>query len=91
MFEKCKLKRKISKLKKQINLNNDDDARFELAMIFLDGSILKKDEKSALELLKTAAENGHLKAKAFLLSNKALLVFNRGVDALEEIKKIIKE
>ena len=37
MFEKFKLKRKISKLEKQVTLNNDDDARYELAMIYLDG------------------------------------------------------
>lgn len=91
MFEKFKLKRKISKLEKQVTLNNDDDARYELAMIYLDGSILKKDEKRASEHLKTAAQNGHLKAKAFLLSNKAVSAFNRGVDAIEEIINIIKE
>ena len=91
MFEKCKLKRKISKLKKEIDLTNNNDARFELAMIYLDGSILKKDEKQAFDLLKTASKNGHLKAKAFLFSNKALEVFNRSMDALDDIKNIIQE
>ena len=89
MFKKCRLKHKISKLKKEINLNNDD-ARYELAMIYLDGSIIKKDEKSALELLEAAAKNGHAKSKAYLLSNKALKVFNTSVDALNLIVNVLK-
>ena len=90
MFEKCKLKRQISRLKKEISVNNDDDARYELAMIYLDGSIIKKDERAALSLLETASRNGHAKSKAYLLSNKALKVFNTSIDALKSIIDVLK-
>lgn len=88
MFEKLKLKRRISYLKKQIK-NNDDDARYELAMIYLDGSIIKKDEKQALALLKTASNNGHLKSKAYLISNKAFDVINLGINAIDSIRQTL--
>ncbi|GEM_PF-5720093 len=84
MFDKLKLKRKIARLKKQIEDNNDD-ARYELAMIYLDGTVLKKDEKQAKKLLETASINGHIKSKAFLTSKKALSAFNIGVDAVNKI------
>lgn len=90
MFEKLKLKRRISFLKKQIK-NNDDDARYELAMIYLDGSIIRKDEKQAMALLKTAANNGHLKSKAFLISNKAIDVISLGINAIDSIRQTLND
>ena len=36
MFERLKLKRKIKLLNKRIDIENSDDARYELAMIYLD-------------------------------------------------------
>lgn len=91
MFERLKLKRKIKLLNKRIDIENSDDARYELAMIYLDGTIIKKDEKQAIKLLQTASKNGHAKSKAYLISNKALAVFNQGFDAINEIIKNIKE
>lgn len=91
MFERLKLKRKIKLLNKRIDIENSDDARYELAMIYLDGTIIKKDEKQAIKLLQTASKNGHTKSKAYLVSNKALAVFNQGFDAINEIIKNIKE
>ncbi len=91
MFEKLKLKRKINSLKKQIAQNNDNDARYQLAMIYLDGSVLKRDEKQAFALLKTAADNGHLKSKAYLLSDKTASAFNIGVGALDNIINTFKD
>lgn len=91
MFEKLRLKRKIKSLNKRIDNENSDDARYELAMIFLDGTIIKKDEKQAIKLLQTASKNGHAKSKAYLVSNKALTAFNQGIDAINTIIKTIKE
>ncbi len=91
MFEKLKLKRKIKLLNKRIDNENSDDARYELAMIYLDGTIIKKDEKQAIQLLQTASRNGHPKAKAYLFSNKALTALNQGLDAINMIIKTIKE
>ena len=51
MFEKLRLKRKIKLLNKRIDNENSDDARYELAMIYLDGTIIQKDEKQAVKLL----------------------------------------
>ena len=51
MFEKLRLKRKVKLLNKRIDNENSDDARYELAMIYLDGTIIKKDEKQAIKLL----------------------------------------
>lgn len=91
MFEKLRLKRKIKLLNKRIDNENSDDARYELAMIYLDGTIIKKDEKQAIKLLQTASKNGHAKSKAYLVSNKALTAFNQGLDAINTIIKTIRE
>lgn len=91
MFEKLKLKRKIKELEKQISIYDDNQARYDLAMIYLEGTIIKKDEKKAFQLLQTAANNGHIKAKAVLISNKALDIFNTGMDALNDISDILSK
>ena len=90
MFKKFKLKRKIVRLKKKVEIYNDDDARYDLAMIYLDGTVLKKDEKQAKTLLEAASNNGHIKSKAFLTSQKALNVFNIGVDAINTMIDSLK-
>lgn len=89
MFEKFKLKRKIAKLEKQISQQNDDQARYDLAMIYLDGTVIKKDTVKADALLREAAANGHLKSKAALLSGKATDILNTGIDAVNNISEIL--
>ena len=59
MFEKYKLNKKIKFLKKEVAVGNLQ-AMYDLAMIYLDGTIIKKDEKQAIELLQTAANQGHM-------------------------------
>lgn len=90
MFEKIKLKRKISKLNKEIINNNSDDARYELAMIYLDGTILKKDESAAIQLLNDASAHGHLKSKVYLSSNKLSKIVNAGIDAVKSFIEEVK-
>lgn len=41
--------------------------------------------------VKSIDENGHAKSKAYLVSNKALTVFNQGLDAINTIIKTIRE
>lgn len=91
MFEKVKLNKRIRLLKKQIDKNNDNDARYQLAMIYLDGSVIKRDGKQAISLLKTAAENGHIKSKAYLLSDKTINAINVGISAVDSIINIFKD
>lgn len=50
MFEKIKLKNRIIQLKKLIAIG-DLQAMYDLAIIYLDGAIIKKDEKQAYALL----------------------------------------
>ena len=61
------------------------------ALCFLKGTGTAKDEKKAFQLLQTAANNGHIKAKAVLISNKALDIFNTGMDALNDISDILSK
>ena len=89
MFEKLKLKLKIKKLEKQAKAG-DDQAMYDLALIYLDGTIIKSNKQRANELMKHAAEKGNLQAKTYLISNK----ISKGADivskAVSDIKKLKK-
>ena len=89
MFEKIKLKREISKLNVLI-VSNDSQAMYDLAIIYLDGSIIKKDEKAAYDLLNRSAKLGNIQAKAYLLSNKLTNCVNIGAKAVDDIIATIK-
>lgn len=90
MFEKLKLKKEIKRLKLLIE-NNDTQAMYDLAMIYLDGSVIKKDEKQALELLQKASNMGHLQSKTYLLSNKIKDTAVLGAKAVNDIANILKK
>ena len=90
MFEKLKLKRKINILKKQIASGNLQ-SMYDLAMIYLDGTIIKKNEAEAQKLLQKAAENGHLPSKTYLLSNKIVNCINTGSTAISNIIETLKK
>ncbi len=90
MFEKCKLKKKIKMLKKEISSGNLQ-SMYDLAMIYLDGSIIRKEEQKAIELLQSAANQGHLQSKTFLVSKKISSSFVIGAKAISEIQSIFNK
>lgn len=89
MFEKYKLKRRIKQLNKQIKIGNTQ-AMYDLAMIYLDGTIIKKDEQQAYFLLQQASNNGHIQAKAFLVSKKISDSVAISARAFTDIQSIFK-
>lgn len=90
MFEKCKLKKKIRLLNKDIS-NGDLQAMYDLAMIYLEGTVIKKDEQKAVQLLQTAANHGHLQSKTFLVSKKIGESVVIGAKAISDIQFIINK
>ncbi len=90
MFEKSKLNKKIKALKKAVE-NGDTQAMYDLAMIYLDGTIVEKEPEKAFELLQQAADKGHLRAKAYLVSNKIFTGVSNGAKAITEIVKGIRD
>ncbi len=89
MFEKSKLKKQIKVLTNQVE-KGDLQAMYDLAMIYLDGTIIKKDYDKAMSLLKIAADKGHFQSKTYLMSNKLLNSATVGAKALSDILDIFK-
>ena len=87
MFEKFKLKRKIKSLEKSV-AKGDDQAMYDLAMIYLDGTIIKKEEAKAIELLQQSANRGNIQAKTYLLTNKVTKGAKVVGKAIADLKKI---
>lgn len=90
MFKKRKLKKKIKSLNKEIE-NGNIEAMYDLAMIYLDGTIIPKDEQKAIPLLQAAADKGHLQSKAYLVSQKISKGAVIGAKAISDLKNIIKK
>ncbi len=90
MFEKYKLKKKMKMLQKQVEVN-DTQAMYDLAMIYLDGSVILKDKEKAHALLQKAASLGHLLSKTYLISNKVKDSISIGSQAIDEILKVISK
>lgn len=90
MFEKRKLKKKIKLLNKEV-ANGNTQAMYDLAMIYLDGTIIAKDEITAYKLLQTAADKGHLQAKTYLISQKISQTAIIGAKAISDIKSLINK
>jgi len=90
MFEKLKLKKKTKQLKKSIAMG-DLQAMYDLAMIYLDGTIIKKDEKQAYALLQQAADAGHIQSKTYLISKKVGDSVVIGAKAFSDIQSIFKK
>ena len=90
MFEKHKLKKKIKQLNKQIEMG-DLQAMYDLAMIYLDGTIIKKNEKQAYSLLQQAADAGHIQSKTYLVSKKVSDSVVIGAKAFSDIQSIFKK
>lgn len=90
MFEKIKIKKEIKKLNILV-ANGNTQAMYDLAMIYLDGTIIKKDAKKAHSLLVQASNNGHLQAKTYLLSNKIIDGAITGAKAINDIVNILKD
>lgn len=90
MFEKRKLKKQIKMLTKQVE-NGDLQAMYDLAMIYLDGTIIKKDYEKAMSLLKFAADQGHIQSKTYLMSSKLVNSATIGAKALSDIIDIFKK
>ncbi len=88
MFEKMKLKKKIKLLEREVSMG-DSQAMYELAMIYLDGTVIKKDEEKAIKLLKQAANEGNLQAKTYLVSNKIMNSAIIGAKAVSDIIQTI--
>lgn len=89
MLEKMKLKKEIKRLNKQIDAG-DVQAMYDLAMIYLDGSIIKKDETKAYSLLQKAANLGHIQSKTYLVSKKITDGIAVGAKAFSDIQSIFK-
>lgn len=90
MLEKYTLKKKIKQLKRQIT-SGDLQAMYDLAMIYLDGTILKKDEKQAYYLLQQSATAGHIQSKTYLISKKVSDSMVIGAKAFSDIQSIFKK
>ncbi|MCM1297188.1 MAG: SEL1-like repeat protein [Muribaculaceae bacterium] len=90
MFEKRKLKKQIKILKKEVAAGNLQ-AMYDLAMIYLDGTILKKDEEAAYSLLRQAADEGHIPAKTYLVSKKLSDGAAIGAQAISDLQAIFKK
>lgn len=90
MFEKIKLQKKIKLLKRDI-ANGNLQAMYDLAMIYLDGTVIKKDEQQAIELLQNAANQGHLQSKTYLVSKKISSSFVIGAKAISDIQSIFNK
>lgn len=90
MFEKYKLKKQIKILEKSVNAN-DFQAMYDLAMIYLDGSLLPKNSDRAMLLLQTAADNGHIPSKTYLITNKIACSVAVGSKAIDEIINTLKK
>ena len=89
MFEKRKLKKRIKKLNQQVAAG-DLQAMYDLAMIYLDGTVLKKNSDEAYRLLKQAADAGHIQSKTYLISHKISKVAAVGAQAIADIQSIFK-
>lgn len=89
MFEKLKLKKKIKLLEKNI-ATGDTQAMYDLAMIYLDGTIIKKDVERATKLLQKAADEGNIQAKTYLISNKIMNGAVIGAKAVSDIIGVFK-
>ena len=87
MFEKSKLKKQIKTLEVEVE-NGNPEAMYELAMIYLDGSVIKSDKKKADELMQKSADLGFAKAKTHILANKITKSMDIVADAISEIKNI---
>ncbi|MDE6104815.1 MAG: SEL1-like repeat protein [Clostridia bacterium] len=90
MFEKRKLKKRIKQLNKEIE-NGNLQSMYDLAMIYLDGTIIKKDEKAAVSLLQTAADAGHIQSKTYLISKKLSDSAVIGAKAISDIQSLFKK
>lgn len=89
MFEKYKLKKKIKQLNKQV-ATGDSQAMYDLAMIYLDGTVLKKDSDQAYRLLQQAADAGHIQSKTYLISQKISKAVVVGAKAITDIQSIFE-
>ncbi len=90
MFEKHKLKKKIKQLNNQIEMG-DLQAMYDLAMIYLDDTIINKNEKQAYSLLQQAADAGHIQSKTYLVSKKVNDSVVIGAKAISDIQSIFKK
>lgn len=90
MFEKYKLKKEIKQLNRQIAMG-DAQAMYDLAMIYLDGSVIKKDERQAYSLLQQASNIGHIQAKTYLVSKKVSDSVVIGAKAFSDIQSLFKK
>ncbi len=90
MFEKHKLKKKIKQLNNQIEMG-DLQAMYDLAMIYLDGTIINKNDKQAYSLLQQAADAGHIQSKTYLVSKKVSDSVVIGAKAISDIQSIFKK
>ena len=89
MFEKRKLNKRIKQLNQQVAAG-DLQAMYDLAMIYLDGTVIKKDNDKAYSLLKQAADAGHIQSKTYLVSHKLSQAAVVGAQAISDIKAIFK-
>lgn len=90
MFEKHKLKKRIKLLNKQIAAG-DLQAMYDLAMIYLDGTAIKKNSEKAYCLLQQAADAGHIQSKTYLISKKISDGALIGAKAISDIQSILKK
>ena len=89
MFEKFKLKKRIKQLNKQVAAG-DLQAMYDLAMIYLDGTVIKKESTKAYRLLHKAADAGHLQSKTYLISHKISEAAVVGAKAIADIQTLFK-
>ena len=87
MFDKFKLKRKINKLKKEVNKENSQ-AMYDLAKIYLETSLIKTNKQEALDLMKKAAKLGNFQAKTYLATKKISDGIEIAVKAISDINKL---
>ena len=90
MFEKRKLKKRIKQLNKQVAIG-DLQAMYDLAMIYLDGTIIKADNEKAYQLLQQAANAGHIQSKTYLISQKIRDGAIIGAKAISDIQSLFKK
>ncbi len=87
MFDKLKLKRKICKLKREVN-NGNSQAMYDLAKIYLDTSLIATDKEEALVLMQKSASLGNIQAKAYITTNKISKGIDIAIKAINDIKKL---
>ena len=87
MFKKLKLKKQMKTLQKEVD-NGNAQAMFDLAIIYLESTLIKNNFQKGNQLMQQSANLGCISAKTYLTANKITKGVNVVTKAINEIKNI---